>query len=410
MSSLVAISGIQLLRNFMELSECERPRHHLDGGDPFHLRAVLPAPGPDRPAFADQARLIVSGRAQGRDQHPPAGLRQCRQREGRLRLRIGVEPRVQDGLAEPPGQRGVAAVAGRHRVLALAGRLAGRAFDADMEMVVVPVHRAHLGQPAAVACRLAADRLLDGRIDEDALDLRLLAPRPGSAPGGPASIWSGRRRARPAAPRWWPTSSRALRGDSVRSGIGRQPDVGVEPDLMRRVAGQHRAAARLRDVADEHARPAVDGRHLFGETLEEGDQRRVAPVAVARQPHHLPGRAVDRQRLGAGEAAVRVEADRARLQVGRRRWRGRTAAWPAGSGWRDWRAAAAASGRACRYPAPARARGRSQRSATSRSERSDGRMANREWSESAAVHRADQTAASPAVAAARWRNASTTSS
>ena len=44
----------------------------------------------------------------------------------------------------------------------------------------------------------------------------------------------------------------------------------------------------------------------------------MAPVAVARQPHHLPGRAVDRQRHAAGEAAVGVVADRARRHRGRR--------------------------------------------------------------------------------------------
>ena len=42
---------------------------------------------------------------------------------------------------------------------------------------------------------------------------------------------------------------------------------------------------------------------------------RMAPVAIARQPHHLPGLAVDRQRDGAGETALGVEADRARLQA-----------------------------------------------------------------------------------------------
>ena len=41
----------------------------------------------------------------------------------------------------------------------------------------------------------------------------------------------------------------------------------------------------------------------------------MAPVAVARQPHHLPGRAVDRQRHAAGEAAVGVVADRARRHL-----------------------------------------------------------------------------------------------
>jgi hypothetical protein len=45
----------------------------------------------------------------------------------------------------------------------------------------------------------------------------------------------------------------------------------------------------------------------------------VAEVALTREPHHLPGLAVDRQRDAAGKAAARVEADRARLHVGRGR-------------------------------------------------------------------------------------------
>ena len=44
----------------------------------------------------------------------------------------------------------------------------------------------------------------------------------------------------------------------------------------------------------------------------------VAPIAVARQPHDLPGRAGDRQRHRAGEAAVGIGADRPR-RTGKRR-------------------------------------------------------------------------------------------
>jgi hypothetical protein len=43
----------------------------------------------------------------------------------------------------------------------------------------------------------------------------------------------------------------------------------------------------------------------------------MAPVAVARQPHDLPGRAVNGQRLGAGEAAAGVETDDVRRPSGR---------------------------------------------------------------------------------------------
>ena len=42
---------------------------------------------------------------------------------------------------------------------------------------------------------------------------------------------------------------------------------------------------------------------LGAEPLKETDQVGMAPIAVARQPHHLPGGAVDRQRGAAGETA-----------------------------------------------------------------------------------------------------------
>ena len=48
----------------------------------------------------------------------------------------------------------------------------------------------------------------------------------------------------------------------------------------------------------------------------------IAPVAIARQPHHLPGRPGDRQLLGALHAAVRIAADRARRAAKRRQLAG----------------------------------------------------------------------------------------
>ena len=99
-----------------------------------------------------------------------------------------------------------------------------------------------------------------------------------------------------------------------------QPDVGVEADLMGGVAGQHRAAARLGNVADQNAVPDAFGLRLAREALEEGDHRRIPPHAIARQAHDLPGFAVDRQRLRSRKTAARVEADRARLRFdGRQR-------------------------------------------------------------------------------------------
>ena len=57
-------------------------------------------------------------------------------------------------------------------------------------------------------------------------------------------------------------------------GHRRQPDVGVEADLVRGVAGQHRAAARLRNVADENAGPDALLRRLSSRSARE---RRSSP-------------------------------------------------------------------------------------------------------------------------------------
>ena len=135
----------------------------------------------------------------------------------------------------------------------------------------------------------------------------------------------------------------ALLARERRSRHRGEPDVGIEPDLVAAVAGEHRPAARLRHVADQQAGPVRHLRHLRGEPLHERDQLRMAPVAVARQPHHLPGPAVDRQRDAAGEAALGIEADRARLHVGRAPACGRTIPWRGFSDRPGWRAAAAVS-------------------------------------------------------------------
>ena len=123
-------------------------------------------------------------------------------------------------------------------------------------------------------------------------------------------------------------SSRSC-GVRMRSGIGREPDVGVESDLMAGVAGDHRTAARLRHVADEEAGPAVERPRVARQPLEIVEQARMSPIAVAREPHHLPVGAVDRKRDAAGKTA----------SWRRSRWRGRreapaparrrTAFWPA---------------------------------------------------------------------------------
>ena len=84
------------------------------------------------------------------------------------------------------------------------------------------------------------------------------------------------------------------------------------------MAGDHRTAARLRHVADEQAGPAVERARVARQPLEIVEQLRRAPVAVAREAHHLPVWAVDRERDAAGEAASCVGADGARGERGRR--------------------------------------------------------------------------------------------
>ena len=101
-----------------------------------------------------------------------------------------------------------------------------------------------------------------------------------------------------------------LRGQGA-IGHRRQPNVGVETDLMTGMAGEHGSAARLRHVADQEPRPAVERAGVARQPLEIIEQARRAPIAVARHPHHLPIRSVDRQRHAAGETAFGVAADRA---------------------------------------------------------------------------------------------------
>ena len=69
-------------------------------------------------------------------------------------------------------------------------------------------------------------------------------------------------------------------------GHGREPDIGVEPDLMAGMTGDHRPAARLRHVADEEARPAVEATRVACQTLEIVEQAGMSPIAIAREPDH----------------------------------------------------------------------------------------------------------------------------
>ncbi len=91
---------------------------------------------------------------------------------------------------------------------------------------------------------------------------------------------------------------------------------GVDLDSMRGMARLHRPPARLRHVADQQAVPAsLAG--IARDMLDRLEEHGHAPIAVAREPHHLPVLAVDRQRDGAGETAFGEEADGPRGAVRR---------------------------------------------------------------------------------------------
>ena len=89
----------------------------------------------------------------------------------------------------------------------------------------------------------------------------------------------------------------------------------------------HGSAARHGKIADEKAGPAVLLLRILGETLDIADQRRMSPIAVAREPHDLPGGAVHRQRLASGKAPVWRKSRSTGPQGSRVPLRRRTAPW-----------------------------------------------------------------------------------
>src|SRR3977135_566955 len=90
----------------------------------------------------------------------------------------------------------------------------------------------------------------------------------------------------------------------------RKPNIHVEADLMAGVLGKHLTSARLRHVANQKTVPANLSCDR-GKPFDEANELRIAPVAVTRQPHDLPGRTSDRERLGAGAVPDKNVSDRA---------------------------------------------------------------------------------------------------
>src|SRR5262249_58067397 len=80
---------------------------------------------------------------------------------------------MQHRFREPGIEIVAASFAGFRRRLRLALWTIRRTEYPDVEMIIVPAPRPHLGKPGAVRTSLAAQRFLDRRVDKDALDRRI---------------------------------------------------------------------------------------------------------------------------------------------------------------------------------------------------------------------------------------------
>src|SRR6202034_3171016 len=81
---------------------------------------------------------------------------------------------MQNRLLEPEIEIVPTAFACPRGRLRLALGTARLAIEANVKVIVVAPPRSHFGKPAAIRPRLAAQGLLDRRIDEDALDRGIL--------------------------------------------------------------------------------------------------------------------------------------------------------------------------------------------------------------------------------------------
>ena len=215
-----------------------------------------------------------------------------------------------DRLGEPEFEIGIrAADAGRRRRLRFAALLSDRATQADVDVVVMAVPWPHLRHPGRLAADGVAQLLLDRGVDQHALDV-------GRFGGG---LDEGGVLRRPDfGLTCFQSSATRLMADICSRSFGvsvclrhrHEPDIDVESGLMAHVVegrGPPRGCAMSPTKMPFQPVALARARREF---FQEAHQRRVAPVAVARQPHHLPVRAVDRQFDAALQTAARVIADR----------------------------------------------------------------------------------------------------
>src|SRR3954463_3302313 len=186
-----------------------------------------------------------------------------------------------------------------------------------MKMIIMPEPGANPVQPAAIAGCFATQRALDHRVYEDAVHSGIASRQLEQL----AVLGTPYREVNVLTVFGDDAGGRHLVAlDRIETAIRhwRQPDVAFDAELMRSMPGKHRATARLSHVADQHPAPP-DGFAGGSQALQECDQGRMAPGAVARRAHYLPDRTVSRHFDRAGQAALCIGADRlARTGGGRR--------------------------------------------------------------------------------------------
>ena len=185
-----------------------------------------------------------------------------------------------------------------------------------MEVIVVGPPRAHAPLPRRLRRRARAQHLLDGRVDEDAIDRRI---RRGDAdqlddarpPRGRRRVGlhidDGQR----------PQVLAVVRRDTPGAQAGGRDvaDVGVQARLVTAVAAGRGTTARLGQIAD-HQQPELAARRGGPQPAHERDQLGVAVAAVATDAHHLVASAADGQRRPALQATAAARPDRLRRAGG----------------------------------------------------------------------------------------------
>ena len=93
--------------------------------------------------------------------------------------RCGGKPWVENGFAEPISKiLCTASLIRRGAKVAISDSLIARGtFNADMEVIIMPIHRTNLGKPGSVSFGFTTKCFFDRCVDENPLDLWLLCRR-----------------------------------------------------------------------------------------------------------------------------------------------------------------------------------------------------------------------------------------